>query len=76
VLTKQEIIPSSQDGVISKRVRLESSSGLTVDMRVVRPKIAPGEKLPVIVVMGGEGPGKDVVDLVGAPHGLTHIALD
>jgi hypothetical protein len=76
VLTDQEIMESSQDGVVSKRVRLESSSGLSVDMRVVRPKTAPGETLPVIVVMGGEGTGKDAVDLVGAPQGIAYVALD
>ena len=76
VLTDQEIMESSQDGVVSKRVRLESSSGLSVDMRVVRPKTAPGETLPVIVVMGGEGTGKDAVDLVGVPQGVAYVALD
>lgn len=76
VLTDQDVIESSQDGVVSKRVRLESSSGLSVDMRVVRPKTAPGETLPVIVVMGGEGTGKDAVDLVGAPQGVAYVALD
>ena len=76
VLTEQEVVESSQDGVVSKRVRLESSSGLRVDMRVVRPKTAPGETLPVIVVMGGEGTGKDAVDLVGAPQGVAYVALD
>jgi fermentation-respiration switch protein FrsA (DUF1100 family) len=45
-------------------------------MRVVRPKTAPGETLPVIVVMGGEGTGKDAVDLVGAPQGVAYVALD
>ena len=76
VLAHQEVIQSSQDGVVSKRVRLESSTGLTVHMRVVRPKTAPGETLPVIVVMGGEGTGKDAVDLVGAPQGVAYVALD
>ena len=75
-LTDQDVIESSEDGVVSKRVRLESSTGLKVDMRVVRPKTAPGERLPVIVVMGGEGTGKDAVDLVGAPQGVAYIALD
>jgi cephalosporin-C deacetylase-like acetyl esterase len=76
VLADQEIIESSQDGIVSKRVRLESSTGLKVDMRVVRPKTAPGETLPVIIVMGGEGTGKDAVDLVGVPQGVAYVALD
>jgi cephalosporin-C deacetylase-like acetyl esterase len=61
---------------LQKLVRLESSTGLRVNMRVVRPKTAPGETLPVIIVMGGEGTGKDAVDLVGAPQGVAYLALD
>ena len=76
MLTEQEVVESSEDGVVSKRVRLRSSTGLKVDMRVVRPQTAPGETLPVIVVMGGEGTGKDAVDLVGAPQGVAYVALD
>jgi len=42
----------------------------------VRPAVEPGETLPVIVVMGGEGTGKNAVDLVGAPQGIAYLALD
>jgi fermentation-respiration switch protein FrsA (DUF1100 family) len=45
-------------------------------MRVARPATAPGETLPVIIVMGGENTGKDAVDLVGAPDGVAYVALD
>ena len=76
VLSTQDVVESSADGAISKRVRLASSTGLTVEMRVVRPKTEPGETLPVIVVMGGEGTGKDAVDLVGVPQGVAYVALD
>jgi fermentation-respiration switch protein FrsA (DUF1100 family) len=75
-LVSQEIVASSENGVVHKTVRLESSSGLVVDMRVARPATGPGETLPVIIVMGGEGTGKDAVDLVGEPDGVAYLALD
>ena len=71
-----EVTESEDDGVVQQTVRLESSTGLAVDMRLVRPAVEPGETLPVIVVMGGEGTGKNAVDLVGAPQGIAYLALD
>ena len=71
-----EVAESEDDGVVQQTVRLESSTGLAVDMRLVRPAVEPGETLPVIVVMGGEGTGKNAVDLVGAPQGIAYLALD
>jgi len=75
-LVRADISEASSDGIVQKLVRLESSTGLQVSMRVVRPATAPGETLPVIIVMGGEGTGKDAVDLVGAPKGVAYLALD
>ena len=75
-LTAAEVNEESSNGIVQKLVRLESSTGLAVRMRVVRPETAPGQALPVIIVMGGEGTGKDAVDLVGAPQGIAYIALD
>jgi hypothetical protein len=71
-----DVTEASSDGVVQKLVRLESSSGLKVNMRVVRPQTAPGDRLPAIIVMGGEGTGKDAVDLVGVPKGVAYLALD
>jgi hypothetical protein len=71
-----DLVESEAAGVVQQTVRLESSTGLAVDMRLVRPVVEPGETLPVIVVMGGEGTGKDAVDLVGAPQGIAYLALD
>lgn len=70
-LVHQELFASSDNGTVHKTVRLRSSSGLEVDMRLARPATEPGETLPVIVVMGGEGTGKDAVDLVGEPDGVA-----
>ena len=75
-LVRQDVLQSSDNGVVHKTVQLESSTGLQVDMRLLRPLTEPGETLPVIVVMGGEGTGKDAVDLVGAPQGVAYLALD
>ncbi len=75
-LASAGVSEASSNGIVQKLVRLESSTGLVVRMRVVRPETAPGQTLPVIIVMGGEGTGKDAVDLVGAPQGIAYIALD
>lgn len=75
-LTADDVTEASSDGIVQKLVRLESSTGLRVNMRVVRPRTAPGQTLPVIIVMGGEGTGKDAVDLVGVPEGVAYLALD
>ncbi len=75
-LVSADLIEASSDGIVQKRVQLESSTGLRVNMRVVRPETTAGQKLPVIIVMGGEGTGKDAVDLVGAPQGVAYLALD
>ena len=75
-LVGADVSEAGSDGIVQKLVRLESSTGLRVTMRVVRPATAPGETLPVIIVMGGEGTGKDAVDLVGAPQGVAYLALD
>ena len=75
-LVSADVTEASSNGIVQKLVRLESSTGLRVNMRVVRPETAPGQTLPVIIVMGGEGTGKDAVDLVGAPQGVAYLALD
>jgi cephalosporin-C deacetylase-like acetyl esterase len=75
-LVSADLSEASSGGVVQKLVRLESSTGLRVNMRVVRPQTAPGQTLPVIIVMGGEGTGKDAVDLVGTPKGVAYLALD
>ena len=75
-LVTADVTEASTDGIVQKLIRLESSTGLRVNMRVVRPQTEPGETLPVIIVMGGEGTGKDAVDLVGEPKGVAYLALD
>lgn len=67
---------TSADGLVHSHVALDSSSGLTVNLRAVRPEVSAGEKLPVIVMLGGEATGRNAVDLVGKPDGLAYVALD
>jgi hypothetical protein len=64
------------DGLVRSEVRLQSSSGLGIDLRVVRPEVASGATLPSIVMLGGEATGRDAVDLVGVPQGVAFVALD
>ena len=75
-LVTTEILASSDNGTVQKTLRLESSSGLMVRMRVSRPATAAGETLPVIIVMGGENTGKDAVDLLGDADGIAFAAID
>jgi len=75
-LTDIDVSDSGNDGIVRQTVHLVSSTGLSVDLRVTRPATAADESLPVIVVMGGEGTGKDAVDLVGPPCGVAYVALD
>lgn len=75
-IAEQSVSVNSAAGIVQSHVRLESSSGLEVDMRVVRPETPTGEVLPVIVMLGGEGTGRDAVDLVGVPDDVAYVALD
>jgi len=75
-LVEQAVHESGTGDMVRQTVHLVSSTGLSVDMRVTRPVTAADESLPVIVVMGGEGTGKDAVDLVGPPCGVAYVALD
>lgn len=61
---------------IQERVRLTSSTGLTVNLRVLRPADAGDAKLPVLLLAGGHRTGKDAVDRVGKPDGVAFAAID
>jgi fermentation-respiration switch protein FrsA (DUF1100 family) len=61
---------------VSESVQLESSTGLKVDMRVVRPAVATSEPLPLVLLLGGHGTGKNAVDLVGEPQDIAYAAID
>ena len=65
-----------RSGNVHESVRLESSTGLQIDMRVLRPMTAADELLPVLILLGGYETGKDGVDLVGDPDGMAFAAID
>jgi len=61
---------------VHERVRLTSTTGLTVNLRVLRPAGAEARKLPVLLLAGGHRTGKDAVDRVGKPDGVAFAAID
>lgn len=62
-------------GFLSQAVRLKARSGLTVDLRVLRPGGEAGP-LPLMVLLGGHRTGRDAVELLGAPGRFVVAALD
>jgi hypothetical protein len=60
----------------SYTVHLRSSTGLEVDMRVLRPEVDVTESLPLVLILGGQETGKDAIDLVGAADGIAFAAID
>ncbi len=69
-----EVSNEATDAGVSQYASLTSSSGLAVDLRVLRP--AGEEPLPVLILLGGHDTGRDAVDLVGEPDGVAFVALD
>lgn len=57
-------------------VTLKSSSGLAVDMRIKRPAKPSAARLPVLLIIGGEGTGKRAVDLADVPDFVAYAAID
>lgn len=75
-LVDAEVVEEARDIDRSYTVRLRSSTGLEVDMRVLRPEVDVTEKLPLVLVLGGQETGKDAIDLVGAADGIAFAAID
>ena len=57
-------------------VQLRSSTGLEVNMRVLRPEVDIGETVPLVLILGGQETGKDAVELVGDADGIAFAAID
>ena len=53
---------------------MTASTGLVVDLRVVRPADIAG-RLPLVVLLGGHRTGRDAVDVVGYPGAMVVAAL-
>ncbi len=74
VLTAAEVSNQGSNSATSQYVSLSSSTGLAVDLRVLRP--VGDDPLPVLIMLGGHDTGRDAVDLVGDPDGVAFVALD
>lgn len=64
------------DGHIDETVTVTADTGLSVDLRVRRPAVDDGRRLPLLLVLGGHRTGKDAVELAGAPDGIAYAAID
>lgn len=69
---QEVLLPHNQ---LTKAVRLTTSTGLTVDLRVLRPA-GPPIPLPLVVLLAGHRTGRDAVDVVGNPGGIAVAAVD
>jgi hypothetical protein len=76
-MISEEISPDTPRGgsFTSAAVRVTADTGLSVDLRVLRPG-GPVRALPLIVILGGHRTGRDAVDIVGDPGPLVVAALD
>ena len=66
---------ASAPALVASRVRLESTSGLAVTLRVLRPRDATGA-LPVLMLLGGHRTGADAVELFDDVGSRIVVALD
>lgn len=68
----------TRNGELDEEIRLTSSSGLQVRLRLRRPAPAgePAEALPVLLLLGGQRTGADAVELFGNVDGRAVAALD
>ena len=67
--------PPSAGAFLSETVRLTANTGLTVDLRVLRPA-RQTRPLPVVVLLGGHRTGRNAIEVVGDPGELVVAALD
>jgi len=75
-LVDAEVIEEQRAIDRSYTVRLRSSTGLEVDMRVLRPEVDVTQKLPLVLILGGQETGKDAIELVGNADGIAFAAID
>lgn len=71
-----EVIEEDRSIDRSYTVRLLSSTGLEVNMRVLRPEVDVGDRVPLVLILGGQETGKDTIDLLGAADGIAFAAID
>lgn len=66
---------STPQGYLSRAVRVKATTGLVVDLRVLRPA-GPIRPLPLVVLLAGHRTGRDAIDVVGDPGGIVIAAID
>lgn len=66
----------NSDRYATTNVTLKSSTGLVVDVRIKRPANTTAARLPVLLIIGGEGTGKRAVDLADTPDFVASAAID
>ncbi len=76
LIAAADVIDEQRETHRGYTVHPTSTTGLEVDMRVVLPDVDVGERLPLVLVLGGHETGKDAVDLVGDPDGIAFAAID
>lgn len=59
---------------VTHGARVTATSGLAVEMLVRQPP-EPGERRPLIVILGGHRTGREAVELVGDPRGTIVAAI-
>jgi dienelactone hydrolase len=77
VLVSAEVKPDPRPAgaFLSETVRVTANTGLTVDLRVLRPA-GQTRPLPLVVLLGGHRTGRNAVEVVGDPGQLVVAALD
>ena len=64
---------AASENPVDETIRLRSTTGLVVDMRIVRP--ATERALPVVVLAGGHETGMNAVELAGRPDDMAFVAI-
>jgi dienelactone hydrolase len=65
----------SAGAFLSETVRITADTGLTVDLRVLRPA-RQTRPLPLVVLLGGHRTGRNAIEVVGDPGEMVVAALD
>jgi dienelactone hydrolase len=77
VLVSAEVRPDHApvSAFLSETVHITADTGLTVDLRVLRPA-RQTRPLPLVVLLGGHRTGRNAIEVVGDPGELVVAALD
>jgi hypothetical protein len=66
----------TRQGARVEAIRLQTDTGLFVDLRVLRQVDEHSHPRPTVLLLGGHRTGRDAVKLVGEPGELVIVALD